>query len=174
MANRKPARIIWVTSLTAIGLIFCFYMIANFNPMYPEKVCHVQGHAFDKSTNALANAKVELSGHGKVTAIDDMFSISPKEIYLEAMTDEHGAFEFSFRSSDFHLHIYKNGFKKMSLIILSFNGRLDKTHQGEQVLEMIESGNEVTTSQVDENNHDVRVSEFDDSRQDFEIYLNPG
>jgi hypothetical protein len=66
-----------------VVLILAFYLIANIVPMYPEFPFHVQGQVFDKSTNAIVGAKVNVSGHMKVTGSTICFPFLQKNFILK-------------------------------------------------------------------------------------------
>jgi len=65
---------------------------------------------FDKSTNALAGAKVSVHGNRKITLANKVFGSPWNQFYLDTVTDQNGNCALDFSSSGFRIDFSKAGF----------------------------------------------------------------
>jgi hypothetical protein len=93
-----------------VTLIVVFFVIINAEPMHSEMNWHLQGLVVDKLTNAIVGAVVRVSGHGKVTALNKIFSTDPRQIDVTTETDPSGRFDVNVRASVFRLDVEKSGY----------------------------------------------------------------
>jgi hypothetical protein len=124
---------LWILAIVGAFLLSC-YVVANVNPMHREVPWHIQVRVCDKSNNAIAGVKVIIHATGKITAINNMFSVTPKEYVIETKSDKNGEFVLNLKASGFYADLNKEGFEDERAVYIYNERKAALTNQSITIL----------------------------------------
>jgi hypothetical protein len=116
MTRNRTALRLALAALVLVIAVTLFLIVNARNPMLPECNWRIQGFVVDESTNPIAGATLHAFGHGKVTSLNNVFGIQPKQIDLVMTTDKSGKFNLNVRASGFAIYVHKTGREEKRLI----------------------------------------------------------